>query len=338
MPKPILLLENHAQSGARRFVADHIVSLKRLGYTKVLFEMNSEISPASFKKQCSDALSIPGLPKTSRIYLSSKALMDMIIALEKNHIPYDFIDPETQAEAVRINGLIHAAQTASAREHVRIERRLATQRRDITMAQIIKHEIALNKGGVIFLCGFEHVTLLQELKRIDPNCMYRPTIFTDTRENVPLLAPGMRDDELDRWISLEDKLTRDRFYGADVRFFDMAEAPSFDALERGCELSDYKPCREIPTVGRYFNTAMQLPFIYTTDEAYVLSASIEVDNPADEEATRTKILKTFPGLSFFSRQDHGKASLHIPGRNLPENHAVLEETFKQHGIMSGRYP
>ena len=336
MPKPIILLENHAQSGARRFVADHIVSLKRLGYTKLLFEMNSEISPASFKKQCSDALLIPGLSKTSRIYLSSKALMDMITALEENHIPYEFIDPETQAEAIRINGLLRAARTEATREQVRIERRLATQRRDLTMAQIIKREVALNEGGVIFLGGFQHVTLLQELKRIDPDGMYRPTIFTDTRENVPILAPGMRDGELDRWISIHDKPTRDRFYNADVHFFDMAKATSFDDLERRVELSDYKPCREIPTVGQYFNTTMQLPFTYTVDEAYVLSASIEVVTSADEEATRTKISKTFPGLSFFSSQVGGKTALNIPGLNMLENRAVLEETFKRHGIMTGR--
>ena len=323
MPKPIILLENHLRPYARRFVADHVVSLKKLGYTKFLLEMNSEISKDRFKSESQQILERIDCPKESSEYLSYKAMVDLIAALEKNQIPYDFIDPETRSEAERWNLLLRSVKTDTERAIGILARRRATECRDLKMAQIIKKEADLNEGGIIVLIGYAHSTLLHLLKEFDKKHIYSPIILNDTS------VCGY-----DHWLSLQHKEKREQFYKTHVHFIDMYESPSFDMIEKRCELLDHKSCRQVPLIGEYFNRVMERAFTYSIDETYALSASAEVTTATDALAITAKMSARCPGLRFFERSEAGKIRFDVPGLNLPENREKLETTFRSFGIMA----
>ncbi len=240
MPNPILFLENHNQSGTRRFIADNIPALKKLGYTKFLLEMNREISPAELKQQCNDLLSSLIVPKSSSTYLAIKALTDLLIVLEEQGISYDFIDPETQAEALAIAQAFSAAKVDSERKRLEAVRKKATLRRDKEMAQIIKREAEVYEGGIFFLGGFEHTTLVQELKQIDPNRQYSPVVCINRDESTPTISPGGIDMSFDCWMNLQNEAYREEFYGSKVHLINMAEKPSLEACSRIYEFIEYR--------------------------------------------------------------------------------------------------
>ncbi len=74
----------------------------------------------------------------------------------------------------------------------------------------------------------------------------------------------------------------------------------------------------MPLIGRFFNKRVQLPFTYSVDEAYNVTASLEV-NPSEENDTKTIIAKAFPNLSIFTQRSKGRISIHVPRINYPES-------------------
>lgn len=330
MPKPIILLENHMHSSAKRFVSEHILALKRLGYTKFLFEMSSDVEPESLKSSLVQIISTAA--KTSREYLGFKSFLDLMNTLELHKIAYDFIDPESFSKAATWDRTLKSATSAKEFEKLYQQRMLDTEQRDAVMSQIIKAETANHHGGIIMLTGFSHKTLAKKLQKIDPDHVYSSIIFTDRRENTPLTSHRTLDIQFAGWMNLHDKPYRDAYYETNVHLFDMANLPPFGVIEETCGLSVHTPCRQIPRLGEYLNRALERPLTYSLDEGYVLRGSIDME-PSEERATSDMILTRCPGLSFFSRQERGRTTLHIPGLNLPENIARLERSFKQCGIM-----
>ena len=72
--------------------------------------MNREVTTKAFKQQLKIALQGPA---NHPFFQASKELLRMIISLEVHGISYEFIDPETQTEAMRIGRLIQDATTAT---------------------------------------------------------------------------------------------------------------------------------------------------------------------------------------------------------------------------------
>lgn len=331
MPNPIIILSHHHRSSPYKFILDNLSLLKRQGYTKLLFELDSETSFESFKQECTNLLSV--IPKETLAYTSLKALFNMLLALEKNGIFYAFIDPETRAESVRLDKNINSTKSIVDRARCIKERERATELRDIAMAKVIQYESKINGGGVIFIGGFRHKELLPQLKLIDPLTFYCPVIFANSEEENRMITPELKDGDFDHWLSLYKKEFRDQFYGVNVNFFDMSEKPTFEAIQVDCGFTVPELCTETPLIGEYFNKTAQRTFTYTFDEGYVLTASSVVNDAEDETTTKKMLSKTFPGLRFFSIRSLEKTTLYVPKLNLPENHSILEEAFVSHGVM-----
>ena len=60
MPKPLIILEQHLGTGARSFISENAGSLEALGYSKFLFEMNSELSHQQLKQELQMILKMHG--------------------------------------------------------------------------------------------------------------------------------------------------------------------------------------------------------------------------------------------------------------------------------------
>lgn len=186
MPNPLIIFESHMSAASREFVAQNAASLRKMGYTKFLLEMNSEISPALLKLQINAILRNP---KASVHHTSSKALLDMLVNLEKNDISYEFIDPETQEEASQINMELQSSERLGATQLARVvaKRQQLTNQRDEVMSTIIIEQTKRYHGGVIFFGGFSHKHLVKQLELSQSN-FYRYALFANSSKDKKSLS------------------------------------------------------------------------------------------------------------------------------------------------------
>jgi hypothetical protein len=324
MPYPLVILEHHFTTGPRKFITENAHILKKMGYTKFLIELNSEIPPEVVKQQLRMILSNPA---ASAYHISSKALLDMLTALEKNHIPYEFIDPETQEEANKQNiKLKQAAIKGNLTEAMAYRQQLTDARDDIMAPKLIK-ESALNNGGVVFLVGFCHKNLVKLLE-LERSNYFRYAMFVDSSKDQ---ISYNSSTENSNWNAMPDEDFRTQFYNANIRFIDLATKPSFELIEAECKLMSYKVCDK-PAVGEYLSKATKQEYNFTIDDHFVVTASTSIEKKKLQE-TVVRIKKDFPGLRFFTEQRDAQTFLNIPGINLPENNACLKEGFIKLGVM-----
>ena len=141
--------------------------------------MNHEISPETMKQQIKMILSNPA---ASLYHAASKALFDMLIALETNKIPYEFIDPETQEEATQQNLKLQSAARPGNVATAIAERERLIVRRDEAMSSEIIKQSRQHDGGIIFLAGFQHKHLVKLLES-NQHDFYRYALFTDSSKD-----------------------------------------------------------------------------------------------------------------------------------------------------------
>lgn len=333
MPHPLILLEQHNSSAARRFIIDNVKELKEIGYRSFLLEITSEMSPDQFKHQLSIYLS--NMPNNHPLHLITTALYDMLLALEYNNIPYKFIDPETQQTLLLLRMERKNALTDEQKSSVHAKREYLTAKRDEIMAPIIQQEAESNQGGVLFLGGYKHKTLVKLLEA-SKSQFYRYAIFNNSQEDSQI--PKSRfTEERKKWSMIcSSHLYRNEFYKAAVNYFDIATNNlPFKIIAMLCGLTEKIPCKT-PTVGKYFSIATEQKYSYSADAHLVVTATAKFETKQKFEETRNVIRKKFPGLFFSVKKDQSQIFLDVPGLNLLENSEVLASGFTQLGIMKQR--
>ena len=325
MPKlnPLIIFENHLAVGGRAFIAKNVRALKEMGYTKFLLEMNKECSHEQCKKQLRDILSQSEVAISMR--LSCQALLDMLLALEKHNIPYEFIDPETQAKAHQINMKLQSAAMLGDASSVIAERQRMVKHRDEEMSVDIIADAKIHLGGVIFLGGFAHTHLIKKLEA-DRKDYYRFAIFTDSTQDQSLAMP--RESA---WANIPHAAFRAQYYQAEVKFFDLASHLSFEMIEAICQLTTRHSC-DTSIIGEYLHQATRQSYNIVNDSHHVVTAIASGEEKQLEE-TVGRIKKYFPKLQFFVDGKGANTHLTIPGINLPENRDILKDGFVKLGVM-----
>ena len=321
MPKSLILLEQHMGTGARSFISKHAMELKALGYTKFLWEMNAEVSHHQIKQETQMILNAYA-PETM-IHRATKAMGEMLVALEKNGIACEFIDPETRAQATQNTEKLKAAYYSGSATNVQAATEAMndnTKKRDQTLIKTILQQTAEHQGGVIYMGGFMHVHLVQKLEQSAHD--FRFVMFADSREEGDI--PGFKNPNASTWANLYNADVRQNYYQANVVFFNMAydNRLSFETIEAACQLTTSRILKEDerPLVACDFERLMP-GHEYSVDEHCIVTASKNYDctQTAVESFVRAGL-----GLRFFMTKEHnGTTRVDVPGLNLKENRAVF---------------
>ena len=321
MPKPLILLEQHFGTGARSFISEHAMELKALGYTKFLLEMNSEVSHNQVKQEIQMIMSIHD-PATM-MHRATKAMGEMLMALEKNGIVCEFIDPETRAQATQNTAQLKAAYFSGSTAKFQAATELTnqnTKKRDQKIIKTILQQTAEHQGGVIYMGGFMHVHLVQELEQSAHD--YRFVMFADSREECDI--HGVTNPNASTWTNLYNADFRENYYKTNVIFFNMAydNCLSFEAIEAACQLTESRILEEdeLPQVARDFEHLMP-GHEYTVDEHHVVTASKQFCHP---QAAVESFVRAGFGIRFFmTKEPNGTTRVDVPGLNLKENRALF---------------
>jgi hypothetical protein len=312
---PIVILENYLIPSARIFIAKNAKTLKELGYKKFLFEMNSELSPKDLIKQLTFLCTNTKL-KQSPVYDSSVSLLNMLNALEYNKIEYEFIDPETQKEALQqISDLKKESALNNGNNNALNHREATTKQRDVIMSSIIIKQAKQYNGGVFFLGGYNHNNLVHLLESNQSN-YYRYAILSNSEENNKA-KEMIHPNDFAMWSGFEHADNRLDYYKTDICYFDMKNPISFELIESICHLTKQNPC-EKPHIDRYLSEELGHSYDFTSDEFYVVNATLSMESQQKAKEQANLIKKTFPKLTFFMKNEGEKCSLIIPGTNLSE--------------------
>lgn len=322
MPKPLILLEQHVGTGARLFITQHAASLKALGYSKCLLEMNHEIPIPQLKQELAFILKQGG-PET-KMRRATKVFAQMLEALEKHGIAYEFIDPETRIEAVQHTQKVEAAYYSGSKKAIEVAnhvRNEATKWRDEKIVKTILQKTAEHEGGVIYLGGFLHVTLVHALEKHTYD--YRFSMFADSREDYE--EAGLKEIGLERWLEFYDAKARRDYYQANVVFFNMAydHALSFEMIEAACGLTEKRVLKteEYPEVARKFEALMP-GYEYTVDEHCMVTATSQ--QAANINDAVRAFVRAGLGLRFFMEErSNGVKHVVMPGLNIKENGQMI---------------
>ncbi len=330
MPKPLVILEQYFITGSKSFVAKHIKELKELGYSKFLFEMNSELTKNQVKRDLQGLLN--KFPSTSPMHRGSSALLNLINALEQHGLDYEFIDPETREQAqrnVEIQQAVFSSKddVAIRRMHQATEEN--TARRDKIMAEKVLQETKAHHGGVICMTAFLHQPLVQALHQSQYD--FRFALFTDSTEDTE--DPNFNMIDMNVWKSFYDGKTKMAYYKCDVTFFDMAydNSLSFEMVASACGLTETRALAQdkLPEVGKAFDSL--LPGCqYRVDEQQVVSASKRVSSMQD---TVTCFVKAGLGIRFFATPNQdGTTQITVPGINLEDSRDSIDRASRAKGF------
>lgn len=310
MPNPFILFENHFNVSTKMFIANHAASLKALGYKKLLLEMSIEMDPQVFRAQLKR---IVAGPNKSMHTLSQIAYLKMIDAVEENGITFEFIDPETIAQAQK------QAISPCRYQHEALS---GVKQRDEVMAATIFKQAERYSGGVLFVGGFLHNSLVSLLNSYRTD-YFRYAIF----ESQNPISPTKLLDGKD----ITSTLDRHSFYGTHVNYFDMSLNPTFELIATEAQLTTREKCA-MPLVGEYLQEALQHPCDFNMAKQNVVSAVMNVDERQLSKVTSI-LRSSFKGLNFFTKINEGELQLSIPGINLPENGDALKRGFRSLGVM-----
>ena len=330
MPKSLIILENHLDTSAYQFLFDNAERLRDLGYTQMLFELYDQHEPSLYMKQLREQL--PFIQKSAMSQAAERIIKvyDKFCALD---LMCRFIDPESENVAINYNKRLQKAYLSGDSQEFKFveqQRIEATKQRDTIMARSIleANQSSRAKGGIIFVGGFLHNNLIKQLEisarqTEDP---FRYVIF----HGKTLYRDDTIDANKSQWKDVGNASYRANFYGTDsVKHIDPSQY-TFEMIKATLHLSSSKPCIEgHPSIASHFNQISNVPFQFSVDECSIVSASLEVEDSEKLEIVVEKIKNCFPGLYFFNQrtQRTNKLELTIPGLNLPDQRAVIEQIF-----------
>ena len=327
MPSSLVILENHLDAAAYQFLFDNAESLHALGYNQMLFELNDNHEPSLYMNNM--RRNLPFVQKSPLTQSAEHVLKvyDKFCALG---FMCRFIDPESEDIAVNFNkrlGKAYHENNAQALESITAERIEATKQRDFIMANAIfkANELSSTKGGVIFVGGFLHNTLIKQLeaKAKHTEHLFRYVIF----HGKPLYTEHTVIPEKSQWLAVKDASYRASFYGTDSVKYINTGSYTYEMVKAILRLASSKPCNdENPSIMSRFKEKLGLEFEFSADEQCIVSASLEVKG-VDEVHALSKIKDVFPGLHFFSQriQDTENIEISIPGTNLIDQRLYLKE-------------
>jgi hypothetical protein len=301
MPKPLIILDHHYLSAPQEFLITHFSELKKLGYKKILLEMDQNISFANLKLNLNQALKPSGhfSPADKLLY----SLRNLLNAIEENEFICEFIDPESMTEAEKFDKAVSRAKDQIELKRIRELREQTTRVRDEYMAKRVLAESVSLEGAVITFVGFKHIELLRQLTA---SGLDHVALLVDdsVARNFDVL-PGTSGLEKHEWLQMSNPAFRDEHYGQSVNYLDWVKAKTvpFFALKAMLKLTHEFECHHRPLVA----DAISSDAILKIDEAHHVQAYL----PKDQEKG---ILTKFPGLVFFKMNDQ----LCIPGINLQQ--------------------
>ena len=258
-------------------------------------------------------------PSNHSFYRSHKALNDAILALESAGMSYEFIDPETRAEAQQNTERAREAYSRGTQHHIDAYNKkilLNTKKRDEKIIVNILQQTAEQNGGIIYIGGFMHTHLVHELHKASPD--YRFAIFADSSEEY--VEDNIVNTDHTTWQKCYHAGFRNQYYKANVVFFNMEydRNLSFEMIEAACQLTQSRTLNEQEHPQPVVNFEQIMPNSeYTIDEHHVITASQTFNNPIEAVAS---FVNKGVGLRFFMQQNpNGTTQVDVPGINLREN-------------------
>lgn len=304
MPKPLIILDHHFLNAAKEFLIQHLSALKALGYQKILFEMNQEISLPDFKAHLKKMVSITGPDEASDIFFQS--LNRLFDAIETFGFDCEFIDPESLTVAQSFDHHLRSIKDPAELARVKTLRERATAERDVYMSSRILAESARLSGAVIAFVGFKHTELLKRLTAA--SLEHVAVLVDDTRSHKPKMM-GKQAAESREWSLMSDQAFRHAHYAQDVIYLDWAiqKVAPFYVVKAQLGLSPMKACEHHSLVAQRLAASLEVEPEFRVDESYQVQAYLPID-------LDVKIKAKHPGLRFFQTKDR----LCIPGINLVE--------------------
>lgn len=304
MPKPLIILDHHFLNASKEFLIRHFSELKALGYQKILFEMNQEISLSDFKQHLKKMVRTSGPDETTDIFFQS--LHRLFDAIEAFGFACEFIDPESMAVAQSFDRYLRSIKDPSELAKVKALRERATAERDVYMSSRILAESARLSGAVIAFVGFKHTELLKRLTAA--GLEHVAVLFDDCRAHTPKIW-GEKTSETREWSLMSDPRYRHAHYAQDVMYLDWAreESVPFYVVKAQLGLIPLKACVYPSLVAQQLAASLEVEPELRVDESYHVQAYLPIE-------LEVKIKATYPSLRFFQTKD----TLCIPGINLAE--------------------
>jgi hypothetical protein len=326
----LIFLEDHYDRSCREFLINNIKELKKLGYQTIMFEFDATYTADQYKTYRQAVQSKLDNPISPDFFSILKSMLgfpsdypnELLIENNRSHLRL--------LEAVESVGMTFVCIDPARRQDINMQKLVtqsgpfnlgSVQQRDIIMSEKILVESRKQHGGVIFVGGAAHNSLVHLLDKektvpttvvIMANKELRDSQFFSSDPATDLL-----------WRNLKEVSMRYQFYGREVHYFD--EAPSFYVFDNFCritaqlDLSDKLDiCVDTPEVGRRLNAATRLPFTYTVDEHHILHAHLKSFNGEQLKTIQFALSHAFPGLPTFFRVHQKQAELVVKGINLSD--------------------
>ncbi len=324
---PIMLFENHLIPSSMHFLDANVTILKDLGYKKFLFELDKETRPEDMKRQLSFLYTGGG---AGLMQGHIRYMLSLWEKLDRHDIKYEFIDPESEKNALRHNiplkdfhsGVRGAVEIKKAQ----ILRQQATDERDEYIARKLISDSEYYKGGVVYTTGFMHTNLLVLLEK-HRQSYFRFVTLTSSRIEEKVSAQ-VYDPDMQKWLCFRNPLKRlNHFKTSVVKYFDLDTSPSFELIAASCQFTQRTKIDPSPYIGRFFEEATKRSWDFFMDESSVLTAST-VTSLEEERNLAAKLTKQFPSLFFFEETKREHVVISVSGLNLPESCESLSAVFR----------
>ena len=334
----LIFLESHDDSSIKEFVTNNIHELLKLGYKTLMLEIPA-LQLAQIKKNFEKIVSYRReyQEQTTQIPIeleltikSAEAWLNLFKTIETLEIDYRCIDTEDP----ELDKKLVTAQTSSSTPKLvssaQIMEMGKVTSRDEIMASIILKEVRYQQGGIIFIGGFAHSTLAHVLDRAD---VVPTEIVIMLDESEPVQTFRRANNHL--FASYFPNSTyRQQIYGRETHYF--GQQPSFHLFDKVCHLSEriipktLHPCSEMPSVGKWFNDKMNIPFEYAMDSDSILYAKFSHGDKEKLQVLKTAFSYAFKGLTTFfqdSKTHQNQKELIVQGLNLPDQQQMVQKYF-----------
>ncbi len=327
MLRPFIVLENHSNRGAREFIAKHIQELKKLGYKKLMLEMDKTVSPEEFKRSLFSHLLNPQLPPY--IKACSSALLNLMNTAQQYGLEIEFVDPESLAEAQQFSQRYKDAKSEYERQIIRQELDKATLQRDDIMTDKILEASGKYSGGVIFLGGFAHVGLVNMLgKKLDLYELNAEPFYLILSQPESNATPSLGKDESD-WKQFENDDFRKKYYNRYIPLINNPLSVSFDIIKKMMSVREANESY----LGSLFNAALDTPFNYYIDQDHILSATYSTEDGSKIFELMSQLNNEFTGLFFQSSRNGSSYKMTVMDLNSEESTKIVSEAFVKKGLM-----
>ena len=187
--------------------------------------------------------------------------------------------------------------------------------RDSLMDKSIFTASETHQGGVIFLGGFMHKSLVQLLSSRRSTTFDPKFLIVSDGQTIqwPSTQPHSQQSV---WQQIPDPVFRENFYGQNVTYISNPEQYSADMLINCCGLVNKRPLTECYLGALLSYRLNEQRFSFEMDANNVISATASFHNDDDALAMKLTIDQRLPGLYYRFTRREGVRSIEVNGLNL----------------------